>query len=67
MDDLYHGLKSGSKNLGQLDHKALINGMFPFIDVQQSGQFHLARIGDAVASRNMHGAILDALRICSRF
>ena len=67
MDDLYHDLKPVSKNLGQLDHNALINGMFPFIDVQESGQFHLARIGDAVASRNMHGAILDALRICNRF
>lgn len=67
MDDLYHDLKPDSKNLGQLDHKALINGTFPFIDAQQSGQFHLARIGDAVASRNMHAAILDALRICNKF
>ncbi len=66
-DDLYHRLKPSSKNLGQLDHKALIKGTFPFIDAQCSGQFFLARIGDAVASRNMHAAILDALRICCKF
>jgi 2,4-dienoyl-CoA reductase-like NADH-dependent reductase (Old Yellow Enzyme family)/thioredoxin reductase len=66
-DDLYHKLKPSSKNLGQLDHKALIKGTFPFIDAQCSGQFFLARIGDAVASRNMHAAILDALRICCKF
>ncbi|MBY6055444.1 NADH:flavin oxidoreductase [Leisingera daeponensis] len=65
IDELYHDLKPSSRNLGQIDHKALINGVFPFKDEEQTGQFHLARIGDAVASRNMHAAILDALRICN--
>lgn len=64
-DELYHDLKPSSRNLGQIDHKALINGVFPFKDEEQIGQFHLARIGDAVAGRNMHAAILDALRICN--
>ncbi|WP_282151436.1 NADH:flavin oxidoreductase [Ruegeria atlantica] len=67
MDDLYHDLKPHSKNLGQVNHKAMISGTFPFTDAVQSGQFYLARIGDAVASRNMHAAILDALRICNMF
>ena len=67
MDELYHDLKQHSKNLGQVNHKALISGTFPFTDIFPSGQFHLARIGDAVASRNVHAAILDALRICSVF
>lgn len=33
-------------------------------EINQTGKFYLARIGDAVAGRNMHAAILDALRIC---
>ena len=64
MAELYHDLKPNSRNLGQLDHKALIDGVFPFPEINQTGQFHLARIGDAVTSRNMHAAILDALRVC---
>lgn len=67
MDALFQGLKSGSKNRGQLDHAALIKGDLPFSNPNQGGQFHLARIGDAVASRNMHAAILDALRVCKAF
>ena len=31
----------------------------------QAGAFELHRIGDAVTSRNVHGAIYDALRLCS--
>nr|WP_302478039.1 NADH:flavin oxidoreductase [Ruegeria atlantica] len=64
MDGLFHELKPRSRNLGQIDHDALINGAFPLRDEQQSGAFYLARIGDAVTGRNMHAAILDALRIC---
>lgn len=64
MESLYHDLKPGAKNLGQVDHTALISGEYPFRDINQTGAFYLARIGDAVAGRNMHAAILDALRIC---
>ena len=67
MDDLYHSLKAGSKNHGQVDHTALINGVFPFPDRAQDETYHLARIGDAITSRNMHAAILDALRICKDY
>ncbi|WP_281973924.1 NADH:flavin oxidoreductase [Ruegeria faecimaris] len=63
-DALYHDLKPSSRNLGQVDHKALINGSFPFREDEPDGQFYLARIGDAIAGRNMHAAILDAMRIC---
>ncbi len=63
--ELYFDLKPISRNHGQVEHKALIDGRFPFVDTNQSGQFYLARIGDAVTSRNMHAAILDALRICA--
>ncbi len=67
MDDLYAALKPLSKNLGQVTHAALVTGGFPFPQRAPEGQFHLARIGDAIASRNMHAAILDALRVCAVF
>ena len=31
------------------------------------GSFVLYRIGDAVASRNIHAAIYDSLRLCKNF
>ncbi|WBO62448.1 hypothetical protein [Streptomyces camelliae] len=30
----------------------------------EDGSFQLFRIGDAVASRNVHAAMLDAARLC---
>jgi hypothetical protein len=30
----------------------------------EGGDFQLFRIGDAVASRNVHAAMLDAARLC---
>lgn len=67
MDALYHDLKPISKNLGQIDHAAIGEGKFPLSNTCPDGQFFLARIGDAVSSRNMHAAILDALRVCKDF
>ena len=64
MDDLYHELKPQSRNLGQLDHSAMIAGKSPFIVTNPDGAFVLARLGDAVSGRNIHAAIYDALRIC---
>ncbi|GAA6190675.1 FAD-dependent oxidoreductase [Phaeobacter sp. NW0010-22] len=67
MDALYHDLKPNSRNLGQVDQAAMITGAFPFEDLEQNNPFYLARVGDAVASRNMHAAIFDALRVCHAF
>lgn len=64
MDDLYHALKPLSRNLGQLDQQALIHGRDPFTHSNPEGCLDLARIGDAVASRNIHAALLDAMRVC---
>ncbi|WP_084294410.1 NADH:flavin oxidoreductase [Leisingera aquimarina] len=63
-DDLYHALKPQSRNLGQLDHQAMIAGDSPFAAINPQGSFWLARAGDAVSGRNMHAAIYDALRLC---
>lgn len=64
IEDLYYDLKSASHNSGQLDHKAMIAGNDPFRKRTPDGQYYLARIGDAVASRNIHAALFDALRVC---
>ena len=64
LDDLFFDLKAASKNLGQLDHAAMIEGCDPFKDLNPQGRFQLARIGDAVASRNIHAALFDAIRVC---
>ena len=52
------------KNLGQLDQSALVVGGDPWNNSNPSGHYWLARIGDAVASRNIHAALYDALRVC---
>lgn len=64
MDALYHELKPASRNLGQTDHDAMIAGRSPFRIIHPEGRFLLARLGDAIAGRNIHAALYDALRIC---
>jgi len=64
LDDLYFDLKPLSRNLGQVDQEALVQGrgtLFP--DTNLDGGFFLYRIGDAISARNTHAAIYDALRM----
>ena len=63
LDDLYFDLKPHSCNSGELDHEALVNGQPQSVNINPDGTFQLFRIGDAVASRNTHAAIYDALRL----
>ncbi|WP_455272531.1 oxidoreductase [Rhizobium herbae] len=62
MADLYLELKPLSRNLGAVDYKALIRQENPIQMRNPDGEFDLFRIGDAVASRNIHAGIYDALR-----
>ncbi|HIY67735.1 MAG TPA: FAD-dependent oxidoreductase [Candidatus Agrococcus pullicola] len=64
-DELYFELKPRSKNLGEVDYEAFVRGgrQDRLLEKNPQGEFQLARIGDAVNSRNMHAAILDALRL----
>jgi NADPH-dependent 2,4-dienoyl-CoA reductase/sulfur reductase-like enzyme len=63
LDDLYFALKPHSRNHGAVDHRALV-GVWPQTLVRNpDGRFRLFRLGDAVASRNVHAAIYDALRL----
>jgi 2,4-dienoyl-CoA reductase-like NADH-dependent reductase (Old Yellow Enzyme family) len=67
MADLYLELKPMSRNLGAVDYKALIRQENPIRIRNREGQFDLLRIGDAVASRNIHAGIYDALRYGALF
>jgi hypothetical protein len=62
MDEIYFALKPQSRNLGAVDHAALVGEGDPFPEANPGGTFTLYRIGDAVASRNIHAGIYDALR-----
>ena len=63
-EDLYLALKPLSRNLGELDQRALIAGAPQAIASNPAGAFQLFRVGDALASRNIHTAIYDSLRLC---
>ncbi|ASY66806.1 2,4-dienoyl-CoA reductase [NADPH] (plasmid) [Sinorhizobium sojae CCBAU 05684] len=63
LDDLYFELKPISSNLGEISHEQLIAGERQSVVRNPDGKFQLFRIGDAVAARNTHAAIYDALRL----
>ncbi|QLC74121.1 NADH:flavin oxidoreductase [Pseudomonas sp. LPB0260] len=63
MDELYFELKPFSRNLGAVEYADLIVGQPQTRDDNPDGEFQLFRIGDAVAARNTHAAIYDALRL----
>lgn len=62
-EELYFALKPLSTNLGEIDYERLIGGLPQTAGANSRGRFQLFRIGDAVASRNTHAAIYDALRL----
>lgn len=64
-DELYFDLVPHSTNGGAVDHAALLAVRPQTISTNPGGGFQLFRIGDAVASRNIHAAVYDALRLCS--
>ncbi len=63
LDELYFELKPQSLNRGEVDYEALIAGRPQSVARNPDGAFRLYRIGDAVAARNIHAAIYDALRL----
>jgi len=63
LDDLYFALKDHAVNHGEVDHGAMIDGRRQAIARNPAGRFQLFRVGDAVASRNIHAAIYEALRL----
>jgi 2,4-dienoyl-CoA reductase-like NADH-dependent reductase (Old Yellow Enzyme family) len=63
VDELYFDLKAGSINLGEIDHGALLANRPQTMVRNREGRYRLFRIGDAVASRNIHAAVYDAIRL----
>jgi len=62
LDELYFALRPGSVNGGEVDHRALLAGRQQAVVRNPAGSYRLMRIGDAVASRNIHAAVFDGLR-----
>jgi NADPH-dependent 2,4-dienoyl-CoA reductase/sulfur reductase-like enzyme len=62
-DDVYVELQGRSSNDGESDLDALIHVRPQRLTTNPDGRYQLFRIGDAVASRNIHAAIYDARRI----
>ena len=62
VDALFRELRERSSNRGVVDLRALTEGRSQ--PSAGAGGFQLFRIGDAVASRNIHAAVLDAFRLC---
>ncbi|EKT4451301.1 NADH:flavin oxidoreductase [Pseudomonas putida] len=63
LDELYFELKPLASNEGAVEYMDLIVGKPQTVVSNPDGRFQLFRIGDAVASRNTHAAIYDALRL----
>jgi 2,4-dienoyl-CoA reductase-like NADH-dependent reductase (Old Yellow Enzyme family) len=66
LEDIYLALKPLSKNGGAVDYGRLVNGGDIFPQTRPEAGFVLLRIGDAVASRNIHAAIYDGVRFAIR-
>lgn len=64
VDELYFEMRKDARNEGALDLDAFIAGERQALVVNPSGRYELYRIGDAVSSRDIHAAILDAMRLC---
>ncbi len=62
-DDVYTALKAASVNDGALDLEAFSRVEPQTLVSNPRGRYRLLRIGDAVASRNIHAAIFDARRV----
>ena len=63
-DEIYFELKSDSENHGQIDISELTNFKPQSMSPNPEGNYRLYRIGDAVASRNIHASLYEARRLC---
>jgi 2,4-dienoyl-CoA reductase-like NADH-dependent reductase (Old Yellow Enzyme family) len=64
-DELYRTMRAGSVNDGVTDVDALINAQ-PQPTQAAKGEYELYRVGDAISSRSLHAALLDAYRLAVR-
>jgi 2,4-dienoyl-CoA reductase-like NADH-dependent reductase (Old Yellow Enzyme family)/thioredoxin reductase len=64
VDDLFLALKNNASNGGAVGLGTQAAHVPNATITRSDGKYQLFRIGDAVASRNIHAAVFDALRIC---
>jgi len=64
-DEVFHDLVTHSRNLGDVDLDALVEVRPQPASTNHNGTYELYRVGDALAGRDLHAAILDSLRLCS--
>lgn len=64
LDDLFESARMHAANEGYTDLEAFTKAQAQPQGHAAEGRFHLYRIGDAVASRDIHTAIYDAYRLC---
>jgi N-methyl-L-proline demethylase len=62
--DVYDELVASSRNGGEIDLTDLLARRPQTAVRNHAGTYQLFRIGDAVAGRNVHAAMLDAARLC---
>ena len=62
--DVFDDLRGRSANLGEVDHEALVAIAPQKLVANAEGTFRIFRIGDALAPRDIHAALLDANRLC---
>jgi hypothetical protein len=65
--ETYFALKEQSSNRGEIDIEAMIANRPQALVRNPQGRFQLFRVGDAVASRNIHAALYESLRLCLQF
>jgi len=63
LTEVFDALAPESRNLGEIDHEALLALRPQPEDANPDGGFALYRIGDALAARDIHAAMLDANRL----
>ena len=63
VDEVFQGLKEKSVNKGVTDIEALLKVESQPYQLTDQSDFQLFRVGDAVSSRSLHAALLDAFRI----
>jgi 2,4-dienoyl-CoA reductase-like NADH-dependent reductase (Old Yellow Enzyme family)/thioredoxin reductase len=62
-DELYLELRDSSSNRGEVDLAAFVHAEPQRLATNPEGRYRLFRLGDAVASRNIHAAMFDARRL----
>ena len=62
-DEVYLELRDGSSNGGEVDLDAFVHAAPQRLSTNPPGGYQLFRLGDAVASRNIHAEVFDARRL----